>query len=130
MQHAEFNVSLTWVSWNCSYLASQANYKKLDDLLLGVLNQKLLYAIANERLSDIIREAVHIACNLIKETDSNDRHGRVEHVVECYEYVVVYTLSRETTIHGEPELHEREGEIFVEEVAQEKRHSVVRPVPM
>ena len=66
--------------------------------------------------------------NFVEKTDSNDRHSSVEHVVADDEDVVIHTLSRESAIHGEPELHEGEGEVLVEEVAQEERHPMVRPV--
>jgi len=39
-------------------------------------------------------------------------------------------LGRESAEEGEPEVTEREGEVLVEEIPEELRHSQIRPTPM
>ena len=66
--------------------------------------------------------------DLVEESDADDGQGGVGHVVHGDEDTVVDTLGGEAAVHGEPELHEGEGEVLVEEVAQEEGHPVVGPV--
>eukprot|EP00047_Mylnosiga_fluctuans_P014814 m.41369 g.41369 ORF g.41369 m.41369 type:complete len:493 (-) comp5665_c0_seq2:2098-3576(-) len=91
---------------------------------LAVGEQRVFQAgLVEEREVDRV-----LGCDvLLEDADGNDRQGGEHDVVERDEDGVVHRLRRVRAEEGEPEVDEREGEILVEEVAQEAAQAEVRP---